>query len=139
MCATKEDKENFEPKTSRLHPQSACPISTGTDTPSLTGVPIHVKDAELAGYFMPSEHFERNNGSVAEHVTSNTAMEDLERAVIAGVCEEGVAATGMEFDRANSLPVVTQRLVGFGGKIEIVPEQTPVIRTHYDVVSSGCR
>lgn len=43
----------------------------------------------------------------------------------------------MEFDRADGLAVIPQRLVGTCGKVNVVPEESAVVGANDDIVTTG--
>ena len=121
---------------SRLHPQATSSIGTSTDSPRLAGVPVDIQDTQLASNLVALENLERHNGSIAEHISSNAAVEDLQGSIVGGIREERVAAAGVELDGTNGLFVVAKGLVRTLREIEIVPKQPAIIRTNNDVVAA---
>ena len=55
----------------------------------------------------------------------NHAMEDMQRSVVRGGCEEGVA--GVVGDAPQRLLMVAQRAVGLGGQVQVEPCQLLVL------------
>lgn len=107
---------------SRLHPQATRSIGTSTDSPRLARVPVDIQDTQLASDLVALENLERHNGSIAEHISSNAAVEDLQGSIVGSIREQRVAAAGVELDGTDSLAVVAEGLVGALGEVEIVPE-----------------
>lgn len=74
-------------------------------------MPVDVQYTEFASDFVSLENLERYNGGIAEHVSGNTAVENLKRAVVTGICKQGVTAAWVELDSTDGLAVVAQSLI----------------------------
>lgn len=85
---------------------------------------------------MALKNLKRNDTSIAKHVTRNATVEDLQRSVITGIGEKRVPTTRVELDGTNSLAMVAEGLVRAWREVQIVPEQTAIVRTDDDVVAS---
>lgn len=99
-------------------------------------MPVDVQNTQLSSDLVALENLERNDSSIAEHIASNAAVEDLQRSIVGGIGEQRVAAAGVELDSADSLAVVAEGLVRALGQIQIVPEETTIVGTDDDVVAA---
>lgn len=97
-------------------------------------MPIHVHNTELLLHLVASQHLDGDNGRVLHQVADDLAVEDLQRAVVAGVGEEGQAA--VELDRTDSLRVEAHGLVRAVGQVEVVPQQAAVVGADDEVVAA---
>lgn len=62
-------------------------------------------------------------------------MEDVDRPVVGCREEEGV--NGREGDGTERARVVSERFVGRGGKVEVVPDETFIVRTDDEIVCNA--
>jgi hypothetical protein len=99
-------------------------------------MPVNIKNTKFARNLVTPKDFKGHNGGIAQHVTSNAAMKYLQRAVVACISEERIAAIWMEFHGANSLAVIPQGFIGPSRQIQIMPKKTTVVRTDDDVIST---
>lgn len=99
-------------------------------------MPVDIQNTQLSSDLMALQNLEWHNGSIAQHIASHTAVEDLQRSIIGSIRKEWIATTGMELDCPDSLLVVPEGLVRALGEIEIVPEQTTIVRADDDVVTA---
>jgi hypothetical protein len=99
-------------------------------------MPIQIHDPKLLLDLMALEHLERHNGSVLHKIVDDATMEHLDGAIIARVGEQR-QATLMEAHLADSLLVISKRLIRASAEVEIVPEETSIVGADDEVVTAG--
>lgn len=97
-------------------------------------MPVDVHDTQLLLDLVAAEHLDGDNGGVLHEVADDLSVEDLQGAVVAGVCEEGQSA--VELYGADGLWVEAHGLVGAVGQVEVVPEQAAVVGADDEVVAA---
>lgn len=95
-------------------------------------MPLGIQHSQPILNLMPLEHLERDNKRVGKEVRVDGRMKDVDRPVVRGREEEGV--DGGEGDGAEGARVVAEGLVGRGGEVEVMPDETLVVRTDNEVV-----
>ena len=128
--------ERHRKKRQGLHPQTTRAVSTGTDTPGLARMPVDIEDTQLASNLVALEDLERNDTGVAEHISRDATVENLQGTIVTGVSKQRVATTGVELHGTNSLAMVTKGLVRPLRQVQIVPEQATVVRADNDIVAA---
>ena len=99
-------------------------------------MPVHIQNTELVDDLVSLEHLDGDNSGVLKLVVRDLAVEDLKSTVVTGVSEERQAALVI-LDLTNRLAVEPHGLVRANGEIEIVPQETLVIRTNDQVITTG--
>jgi hypothetical protein len=87
---------------------------------------------------MPSQDFERHYPSIAHKIADNFSVENLHCAIVARVCKQRVS-TRMEFDCSDGFRMVTQGFVGTNRQVQIVPQQSSIIRANNEIVAARHR
>jgi len=98
-------------------------------------MPVKVQDTQLVDNLVTLEHLDGNDSGVLQLVAGDLAVEDLDGAIVTGIGEERKSASVVP-DSANGFAVESHGLVWPGRQIEIVPEQTLVVTTGDQVVTS---
>jgi hypothetical protein len=71
-----------------LRPQPQRTISTSTNTPRLSRMPVQIQHTKLLHNLVTPKHLKRHNSGILHTIAHNLAMEDLHRAVITSVREQ---------------------------------------------------
>jgi len=98
-------------------------------------MPVKVQDTQLVDNLVTLEHLDGNDSGVLQLVAGDLAVEDLDGTIVTGIGEERKSASVVP-DGANGFAVESHGLVWPGRQIEIVPEQTLVVTTGDQVVTS---
>ena len=99
-------------------------------------MPVHVQNTELVNDLVSLKHLDGDNGGVLQLIVRDLAMEDLKSAVVTGVSKERQAAL-VVLNLTNRLAVEPHRLVRTNGKVQVVPQETLVVRTNNQVITTG--
>lgn len=97
-------------------------------------MPVHIHNTQLLFHLVAPQHLDGHNGGVLHQVADDLAVEDLQRAVVAGIGKQGQAA--VELYGTDGLWVEAHGLVGAVGQVEVVPQQAAVVGADDEVVAA---
>jgi len=98
-------------------------------------MPIHVQNSEFADNLVSFKNLDGNNCRVFQLIVRDLSVEDLNGSIVTGISKQR-ESTLVEANRPDRFAVEPHRLIRPVRQIQVVPEQTLVVTTDDQIVTT---